>query len=152
MRELVDAGYDVSAGVLNALDTDEETGRELGLSMAVEAPFTVVGDEAHAENLALMSRADVVIVTAVPVSHGNARNIQAAVEAAAAGKPVWAARAVLDDDFAGVTGGLEPAGVRLFAGDDEVLAALRAGAWSGGAGDAPGPGSAASPPPAGVAV
>ena len=26
MRELVDAGYDVSAGVLNALDTDEETG------------------------------------------------------------------------------------------------------------------------------
>ena len=32
MRELVDAGYDVTAGVLNALDTDEETGRELGLS------------------------------------------------------------------------------------------------------------------------
>ena len=51
MRELVDAGYEVSAGVLNALDTDEETGRELGLQMAVEAPFSPVGDEAHAENL-----------------------------------------------------------------------------------------------------
>ena len=31
MRELADAGYEVTAGVLNALDTDEETGRELGL-------------------------------------------------------------------------------------------------------------------------
>ena len=51
MRELVDAGYEVTAGVLNALDTDEETGRDLGLQMAVEAPFSPVGDEAHAENL-----------------------------------------------------------------------------------------------------
>ena len=40
MRELADAGYEVTAGVLNALDTDEETGRELGLEMAVEAPFS----------------------------------------------------------------------------------------------------------------
>ena len=56
MRELVDAGYEVTAGVLNALDTDEETGRELGLHMAVEAPFSPVGDEAHAENLELHAR------------------------------------------------------------------------------------------------
>ena len=42
MRELVDAGYEVTAGVLNALDTDEETGRELGLQMTVEAPFSPV--------------------------------------------------------------------------------------------------------------
>ena len=40
MRELTDRGYEVSAGVLNALDSDEVTGRELGLSMAVEAPFS----------------------------------------------------------------------------------------------------------------
>ena len=104
MRELVDAGYDVSAGVLNALDTDEETGSELGLSMAVEAPFSPVGDEAHAENLELMRAADLVMLAAVPVSHGNARNIEAVLEAAAAGTPVWAVRGVLDDDFTGVTG------------------------------------------------
>ena len=85
MRELVDAGYDVSAGVLNALDTDEETGSELGLSMAVEAPFSPVGDEAHAQNLELMRTADLVMLAAVPVSHGNARNIEAVLEAAAAG-------------------------------------------------------------------
>jgi iron complex transport system ATP-binding protein len=119
MRELVDAGYDVSAGVLNALDTDEETGRELGLPMAVEAPFSPVGDEAHSEN------ADVVVVTAVPVSHGNERNIRAALEAVASGTPVYALRGVLDDDFTGVTAKLEPAGAELFADEAAVLAALR---------------------------
>jgi iron complex transport system ATP-binding protein len=125
MRELVDAGYDVSAGVLNALDTDEETGRELGLPMAVEAPFSPVGDEADAENRELMRDADLVIVAAVPVSHGNARNIAAAVEAAAAGTPVWAAKGVRADDFAGVTARLGPAGVRFFADDAALLAELR---------------------------
>lgn len=125
MRELVDAGYDVSAGVLNALDSDEATGSELGLQMAVEAPFSPVGDEAHAHNLELMRAADLVMVAAVPVSHGNARNIAAAVEAAAAGTPVWAARGVLDDDFTGATGELAAAGARYFAGDEEMLAALR---------------------------
>jgi iron complex transport system ATP-binding protein len=124
MRELVDAGYDVSAGVLNALDTDEETGSELGLSMAVEAPFSPVGDEAHAQNLELMGTADLVMLAAVPVSHGNARNIQAVLEAAAAGTPVWAVRGVLDADFTGVTGELEPAGVEFFADDAGMLAAL----------------------------
>lgn len=124
MRELVDAGYDVSAGVLNALDTDEETGSELGLSMAVEAPFSPVGDEAHAQNLELMRSAALVMLAAVPVSHGNARNIKAVLEVAAAGTPVWAVRGVLDGDFTGVTAELEPAGVEFFADDAGMLAAL----------------------------
>ena len=68
MRELVDAGFDVSAGVLNALDTDEKTGCELGLSMAVEAPFSPVGDEADEDNRRLIRRADLVVVAPVPVS------------------------------------------------------------------------------------
>lgn len=124
MRELVDAGYDVSAGVLNALDTDEETGRELGLRMAVEAPFSPVSDETHAENLALMDRADLVIVTAIPVSHGNERNIAAVMEAAGAGKSVWAAEGVLDDDFTGITAGLARAGARFYAGAGVPRSAL----------------------------
>ncbi|HET6495530.1 MAG TPA: ABC transporter ATP-binding protein [Thermoleophilia bacterium] len=126
MRDLVDAGYDVSAGVLNALDTDEETGRELRLSMAVEAPFSPVSDEAYAENLALMRGADVVIVTAVPVSHGNERNIVAAMEAAATGKPVWAAAGVRDADFTGITARLHGAGVHFYADADALHAALSA--------------------------
>jgi iron complex transport system ATP-binding protein len=125
MRELVDAGYEVSAGVLNALDTDEETGRELGLPMAVEAPFSPVGDEAHAENLELMGAADLVVVTAVPVSHGNARNLEAARQALAGGTPVWAVQGLLDNDFAGATEGLATAGVRFFPDEAALLAAVR---------------------------
>jgi len=124
MRELVDAGYEVSAGALNALDTDEETGRELGLQMAVEAPFSPVGDEAHAENLELMRAADLVVVTAVPVSHGNARNIGAALEALGEGTPVWADEGVRANDFAGVTDGLADADVRFFDGEADLVAAV----------------------------
>src|SRR5450759_2528488 len=145
MRELVDAGYDVSAGVLNALDTDEETGSELGLSMAVEAPFSPVGDEAHAQNLELMRSADLVMLAAVPVSHGNARNIKAVLEVAAAGTPVWAVRGVLDDDFTGVTSELEPAGVEFFANDADMLTALRE--RSPGTRDARATGAGPSGPP-----
>jgi iron complex transport system ATP-binding protein len=124
MRELVDAGYDVTAGVLNALDTDEETGRELGLQMVVEAPFSPVGDEAHAENLALMGTADLVMVAAVPVSRGNALNIEAVLEVLRGGAPVWADAAVLEGDFAGVTEQLAAAGAELFCDEIAMLAAL----------------------------
>lgn len=131
MRELVDAGYEVTAGVLNALDTDEKTGAELGLRMAVEAPFTAVGDDAHAENLDLLRAADLVLVSAVPVSRGNARNVDAACEALAAGIPVWVDQGVRAGDLVGVTDRLVDAGARLFAGEGELLAALRDGGLRG---------------------
>ena len=95
MRELTDRGYDVSAGVLNALDSDEVTGRELGLPMAVEAPFSPVGDDAHAENLRLIADADLVVLAAVPLGHGNARNLDAVRGALARGAPVWVLEGLL---------------------------------------------------------
>jgi iron complex transport system ATP-binding protein len=144
MRELMDAGYEVSAGVLNALDTDEETGRELGLHLAVEAPFSPVGDEAHAENLELMRAADLVVVTDVPVSHGNARNIAAAREVLAGGKPVWALEGLLANDFAGATEGLSDAGVRFFPDEAALAAAVAARPMASSAAG----GSAGAAPPA----
>jgi iron complex transport system ATP-binding protein len=157
MRELVDAGYEVTAGVLNALDTDEETGAELGLRMAVEAPFSPVGDEAHAENLELMVEAGLVVVTAVPVSHGNERNIAAAREALAAGVPVWADEGLRANDFTGAVAGLAQAGARFFPGEEALLEAVRDRGTAGGpetvgpaaasiAMPAAGSGSPASPP------
>jgi iron complex transport system ATP-binding protein len=143
MRELVDAGYEVTAGVLNALDTDEETGSELGLHMAVEAPFSPVGDEAHAENLELMRASDLVLVSAVPISHGNARNVEAAREALAAGVPVWADDGVRANDFAGAIDGLAAAGAQFFAGEEALLAAVR-GRSAPGSGRVPVPSAAAA--------
>lgn len=124
MRELVDAGYEVSAGVLNALDGDERTGRALGLRLAVEAPFAPIGDIADAENLRLIEEADAVVVTGIPVSHGNARNVAAARAAATAGTPVWAAAALFTGDAVGATAGLVADGVKVYEDDDQVTAAL----------------------------
>ena len=147
MRELADAGYEVTAGVLNALDTDEETGSELGLHMAVEAPFSPVGEEAHAQNLELIRAADLVVVSAVPVSHGNARNIEAAREALAAGIPVWADDGLRASDFAGAVGGLSEAGAQFFAGEEALLAAVRERSLPGGRPPAVSPAAARAPAP-----
>ena len=94
--------------------------------MAVEAPFSPVGDEAHAENLELMRAADLVVVSAVPVSHGNARNVEAAREALGAGTPVWVDEGVRAGDFAGVVDGLADDGAQFFAGEEALLAAVLA--------------------------
>ena len=118
-RQLADAGSDVTAGVLNALDTDEETGRELGLQMAVEAPLSTVGEEAHAENLELLRAADLVVLSAVP---GQRRHPQCGGRArgAAAGIPVWPDEGVRVNDFVGVVDELADAGAQFFAGEEEA--------------------------------
>ncbi|MGO8683967.1 MAG: ABC transporter ATP-binding protein [Thermoleophilia bacterium] len=125
LRDLVDAGYDVSAGVLNALDGDEATGRELGLSMVVAAPFAPIDDEEHAANLQLVRAADLVILTAVPIGNGNARNVAAVYDALAAGQQVWVAEGIMQSDFVGVTADLSTSGARFFADEEAMLTALR---------------------------
>jgi iron complex transport system ATP-binding protein len=125
MRELVEDGYDVSAGVLNALDGDEAVGRELGLPMAVEAPFSPVGDRAHAENVELMALADLVVLTDVPIGNGNARNVEGISGALDAGKQVWAVAGVRENDFTGTVAQLSGSGLRFFDDEAQLLAELR---------------------------
>jgi len=128
MRELVEAGYRVTAGALNALDSDEQTGSELGLEMAVEAPFTMVTDEVHAENLRLVKAADVVLVSAVPLGRGNARNLEAVREACDLGIPVWVDERLRENDFVGAAEILTGAGVRFVRSEEELFAAVCDGA------------------------
>ena len=122
MRELTDRGYSVSAGVLNALDSDEVTGRELGLPMAVEAPFSPVGDDAHAENLRLMGDAELVIVAPVPLGRGNVRNLDAVKLALESGKRVLVSERLIDNDGTGETASLR-ASAALFVADEQTLLA-----------------------------
>ncbi len=101
IRKLVDLGFQVSVGAINALDTDEVTGRELGLSMAVEAPFTAITKEVFEENLRLMEQADLVIFTDVPLGFGNIKNLEAIKEAVKMGKLVWVIEGIEKRDFTG---------------------------------------------------
>lgn len=127
MRELIDLGFSVSAGVVNALDTDEVTGRELGLEMAAEAPFTTITDEAFKENMRLIGGADLVILTEVPVGSGNVRNIAAIERAGRAGKQVWVIEGLQERDFTGKAAGMLEglAGVRYLSDGNAVLSELR---------------------------
>ena len=89
MKILVDEGYNVTAGVLNVLDTDYETAQLLKIPVASDAPFSPITEETHRANLEMVSRASAVVVTAVPFAHGNLRNLEAATEALKRGIPTF---------------------------------------------------------------
>ena len=126
MRELTDMGFLVSAGVVNAMDTDEVTGRDLGLPIAAEAPFTPITNEAFDENMELITKADVVILTEVPIGTGNFRNINALERASAMGKNVWVIKGVAGRDFTNdAVRALDAlGGIRYFGGTREIIKEL----------------------------
>ena len=87
MKILLDEGYSVTAGVLNLLDTDQETAQLLGVPTATEAPFSPITEEAHAANLRLMRKAKVLVITPTQFGEGNLRNLDAAEKALEEGIP-----------------------------------------------------------------
>jgi len=88
MKLLLESGMTVTTGVLNVLDTDYETARNLGISVVGEIPFSMISEESFAENVALIGQSDVVVLTDFPVGSGNLRNLQAVEEALKNGIPV----------------------------------------------------------------
>lgn len=76
LRALVDAGYRVTAGVLNLLDSDQEAAQGLGIPCAVEAPFAALGEEARAEQRRLLEAARAIVVAPFPVGPSNLANLE----------------------------------------------------------------------------
>ncbi|MDI6902229.1 MAG: heme ABC transporter ATP-binding protein [Methanocellales archaeon] len=87
MHTLLERGYQVTAGVLNVIDTDHETHQHLGIPIVSEAPFSPISCETHKANLGLIDQADVVVLTNIPFGYGNLKNLEAA-ELALENKPV----------------------------------------------------------------
>jgi iron complex transport system ATP-binding protein len=81
MKALVDEGYKVTAGVLNELDTDYETAELLRVPMVSEGPFSPITEATKSENLALINKAAIVVVTSVPFGYGNVSNLESALQA-----------------------------------------------------------------------
>jgi len=131
MRDLYQLGFAVSAGAVNALDSDEITGRDLGVPMAVEAPFTVLSEEVHRENLELIDMAHVVILTDVPIGAGNLRNLDAARHALKRGAAVWVVAGLPSRDFTGGRADLDLPGARQFESVADMVAELRERAATG---------------------
>jgi iron complex transport system ATP-binding protein len=88
MKTLLDEGYRVTAGVLNLLDTDQETAQLLAIPTTNEAPFSPITKEAHKANLQMISKADVLVITPTQFGDGNLRNLDAAETALKDGIPI----------------------------------------------------------------
>ena len=88
MKILVDEGYNVTAGVLNVLDTDYETAQLLKILVTSEAPFSPITEEVYKANLEMISKASAVVLTAVPFGYGNLGNLEAAKVALERGKMI----------------------------------------------------------------
>jgi iron complex transport system ATP-binding protein len=89
MKVLLDEGYSVTAGVLNVLDTDFETAQFLKIPVTTEAPFSPITEKTHKANLAMISKASMVVLTSVPFGYGNFENLDAAKEALRMGIPTF---------------------------------------------------------------
>jgi iron complex transport system ATP-binding protein len=88
MKILKDEGYFVTAGVLNLLDTDQETAQLLKIPTTSEAPFSPITEEAHTANLKMISKANVLVITPTQFGDGNLRNLEAAEMALKEGIPI----------------------------------------------------------------
>jgi iron complex transport system ATP-binding protein len=99
LRRLHIEGVDVTTGVLNEGDSDLAYARGLGIEAVEEAPFSPISEGAAEKAKALMEKADVILIAAVPFGEGNVRNIS-----------------VMPSERAGVTVVLEPRGEWDFSG------------------------------------
>jgi iron complex transport system ATP-binding protein len=93
MKTLTDAGYNVTAGVLNLLDTDTETARLLKIPIASEAPLSPITDAANRANLEMIGKANAVVMTSIPFGMGNVKNLEAVEVALKKGIPTF----IVDD-------------------------------------------------------
>lgn len=86
IAKLVRRGYHVTCGILSPGDADREVADALDIEYIPQPPFTDISPETSAAHESLMRGADILVLTDVPVGHGNLPNIQAALDSARAGR------------------------------------------------------------------
>ena len=85
---LLEEGCEVTAGVINIGDTDQEAAESLGIEYVEDAPFSPVSEEANRANIQFIADADAVLIADLPFGSGNVANLKNAVHALDLGKPV----------------------------------------------------------------
>jgi len=88
MKILKDEGYFVTAGILNLLDTDQESAQLLNIPTTNEAPLSPITEEAYAANMKMISKSNVVVITPTQFGDGNLRNLEAAETVLKKGIPI----------------------------------------------------------------
>lgn len=85
---LLELGFEVTAGVINIGDADQESAETLGIEYVEESPYSPISDSAEQANLEFIRQADLVVVTDVPFGVGNLQNLYCALSALEMKKPV----------------------------------------------------------------
>lgn len=86
LAKLTRRGYSLTCGVLNLGDADQEVAEALDISHVSQQVFAQTTPESLESHRTLMNAADIVVLTDVPIGHGNIANVEVALEAARAGK------------------------------------------------------------------
>jgi iron complex transport system ATP-binding protein len=81
MHVLHRTGVKVTAGVLNDGDVDQITASSIGIENISVPPFTAIDDASYERNNLLIAKADVAIITNVPIGPSNIRNIASLMHA-----------------------------------------------------------------------
>ncbi|MDW8104483.1 MAG: ATP-binding cassette domain-containing protein [Armatimonadota bacterium] len=127
MGALARAGWQVSAGVLHLLDSDEEVARELGAEVVTEAPFTPISPDSLALLRQALAKAEAIVVVPVAFGYGNLANLQAVEEAQRQGKRVllagcnWRERDFTGGRAVEIVERLKANGAQLVATPEEVV-------------------------------
>ncbi len=96
MAALVSAGYSVTAGVVNLLDSDEQSAHEMGVELVVEAPFTPISEESVQQLRDVVRSCRAVVVGPAWLGFGNLANLHVVMEALQGGACVLLAGADLE--------------------------------------------------------
>ncbi|QGT99447.1 Vitamin B12 ABC transporter, ATPase component BtuD [Candidatus Syntrophocurvum alkaliphilum] len=87
IKELVQSGFKVTAGVLNLGDTDWQIAKMLGIEITEEAPFSPISEKSYLDNLKLVQNADLVLLLPIPIGSGNLLNLKILEESLNLQKP-----------------------------------------------------------------
>lgn len=82
LAKLKRRGYQVSCGALSVGDADQEVAEALDIPYISHSIFAPISPESHRQHLEMLAAADVIVLTDVPVGHGNLLNVEAALHAA----------------------------------------------------------------------
>ena len=85
MRLLAELGFEVSAGVLHAGDTDQAVAERLNLIRVTVPPFSEIDERSAADCRELVQGALLLVVCDAPIGRGNLENVRLALEAVRSG-------------------------------------------------------------------
>ncbi len=127
MAALKRQGYRITAGVLTSLDDDYREAKRLGISLVENNPFTNISEKAAQKNKELIEKADIIVITDMPIGSGNLKNLKLAKEAAKEKKVIQLGKTPIDErDYTEgkateIFKKLQKSGLEKFSGVKELL-------------------------------